>query len=217
VCIPNLGALPIIALVYLTHIPCLFACFYESVSCVYVFFSTCRSTCVARAACFVFCSIFLTTFLLSCSFVYKVNRHQCHCAYWCTHNPAHMPILLLHLHLPVSNSCVYVSENVLLHAFPSSSIFIHTYCRIHMYGLCSVLYLWASFCFLPSVFKNLIDTCVTVPVHVRATLLICLSSFSICIFISLIYEQINKSIRWSVKKLIFVPVTLQIHNECSKK
>jgi len=31
----------------------LFACFYESVSCVYVFFSTCRSTCVAHAACFV--------------------------------------------------------------------------------------------------------------------------------------------------------------------
>ena len=32
--IPNLGTLPIIASVSLTHIPCLFACFYESVSCV---------------------------------------------------------------------------------------------------------------------------------------------------------------------------------------
>jgi len=34
VSIPNLGALPIVASVSLTHIPCLFACFYESVSCV---------------------------------------------------------------------------------------------------------------------------------------------------------------------------------------
>jgi len=55
---PNPGALPLLDLVSLTHIPCLFACFHESVSCVYAFFSTCLSTCVARAACFVFCSIF---------------------------------------------------------------------------------------------------------------------------------------------------------------
>jgi len=37
----NLGALPIIASVSLTPIPCLFACFCESVSCEYAFFSTC--------------------------------------------------------------------------------------------------------------------------------------------------------------------------------
>ena len=35
----------------------------SAVSCVYTFFSTCLSTCVARAACFGFDSIFLTTFL----------------------------------------------------------------------------------------------------------------------------------------------------------
>jgi len=35
-------------------IPCLFACFYDSVSCVYTFFSTCLSACVVSAACFVF-------------------------------------------------------------------------------------------------------------------------------------------------------------------
>ena len=73
--IPNLGALPIIASVSLTHLPCRFACFHESVSCVYVFFSTCHSTCVARAAYFVFCSIFITPFF------YKFNRHLCHSAY----------------------------------------------------------------------------------------------------------------------------------------
>jgi len=51
--IPNPGPLPIIVSVSLTHNPCLFACFYESVLCVCAFFSTCLSTCVARAACFV--------------------------------------------------------------------------------------------------------------------------------------------------------------------
>jgi len=50
------------------HIPCLFACFYESVSCVYAFFSTCLSTCVASAARFVFSFVFITTFLFSVFF-----------------------------------------------------------------------------------------------------------------------------------------------------
>jgi len=45
------------------------ACFYEVVSCVYAFFFTFLSTYFACAACFVFCSIFRTTFCLlsSCS------------------------------------------------------------------------------------------------------------------------------------------------------
>jgi len=129
--IPSLGALKIITSVSLTHIPCLFACFYESMSCVYVFFSTCRSTCVGRSACFVFCSIFIITSLLSCSFFYKINRHLCHGAYWCMHKPAHMSAIL-HLHLPFSNSRACVSKHV--YAFPSSSIFIHTYRHIHMCG-----------------------------------------------------------------------------------
>jgi len=82
-------------------IPCLFACFYKSVSCVYAFFSTCLSTGVACAACFVFCLKFMTNFLFSFFF----------------------------------------------------------FCK----------------------FK---DTCVTVPIDKRITLLFCLSSFSVCIFIS---------------------------------
>jgi len=106
--------------------------------------------------------------------------------------------------------CVCVSKHV--YAFLSSSIFIHTYRHIHMYGLCSVLYIYPPFCFLSFVSKNLIDTYVTVPIDVRTTLLICLSSFSICIFISLIYEPTNKYIRLSVKKSIIAPVTLQIHD-----
>ena len=129
--IPNLGALPILASVSLTHPPCLFACFYESVSCVYAFFSTCRSTCVACAACFVFGSIFLTTFLFSSFFFYEFNRLLCHGAYWCTRNRAHLPIFLFHLHLHFSNSCVCVSKHI--YAFPPSSALIHIYCHIHKY------------------------------------------------------------------------------------
>jgi len=79
--IPNLGALRVIASVSLTYLPCLFACFCESVSYVYVVFSTYLSTCVARAACFVFCSISLTAFLFSFYFLYRFNRHLCHGAY----------------------------------------------------------------------------------------------------------------------------------------
>ena len=47
----------------------------------YAVFSTYLSTCVARAACFVFCSISLTAFLFSFFFFYKFNRHLCHGAY----------------------------------------------------------------------------------------------------------------------------------------
>jgi len=75
--IPSLGALPIIASVSLMHIPCLFACIYESVSCVHAFFSTCLSTCVERAVCFVFCSIFVTTFLFSFFFFYRPWAWPC--------------------------------------------------------------------------------------------------------------------------------------------
>jgi len=170
--IPNLGDLPIIASVSLTHIPCLFACFHESVSCVYTFFSPCLSTCVALAACFVLGSVLLTAFLFCFFSCYEFNGHLCHGAYWCAHNPAHMPILLFQLHLPFSNSCVcvYISENV--YAIPSPSIFLHTYRHIHMYVLCSVLYSQPPFCFLFSFSTHLIDTYVTVPIDVRIILLL---------------------------------------------
>jgi len=83
--------------------------------------------------------IYKRLFVYFCFFLYNFKRHLCHGAYWCTHNHAHMPILFFHLHLHFSNSCLWVSKHV--HAFPSSPIFIHIYRHIHMYGLCSVLYL----------------------------------------------------------------------------
>ena len=105
--IPNLGALPIIASDSLTHILFLFACFYEIVSCVNVFFSTCLSICVSCAAGFVFCSIFITwtTF-------FNFNMHLCHGACWCTHSLAHMPIFLFRLYLHFANSCVCVFQRL---------------------------------------------------------------------------------------------------------
>jgi len=57
------------------------------------------------------------------------------------------------------NPCVCASKHVC--AFPSSSIFVHTYRHLHMYGLCSVLCLSPSF-FFSSVFTNSTDTYVTV-------------------------------------------------------
>jgi len=133
--IPNLGAFSTIASVSLTHILCLFACFHEFVSCMYAFFSTCLSTCVAGAACFVFCFIFTTNFLFSFFFLYKVNRHLCHGAYWCTRSIAHMPVLLFLLHFLLSNSCMCVCQ--LVSTRPSSPTFTwsssYNYRHIHMY------------------------------------------------------------------------------------
>jgi len=138
--IPNLGALPITSVSSgsLTHLPCLFACFYVSVSCVYAVFSTCLSPCFVRAACLVFGSVSITTFLFSVSFFYTFNRHLCHGIYSCTHKPANMPTLFFNLHLHLSNS--YVRVYIHVYAFPSSSISIHTYRHIYMYVWCSVLY-----------------------------------------------------------------------------
>jgi len=155
------------------------------VSCAYAVFSTYLSTCVARAACFVFCSISLTAFLFSFFLFYKFNRHLCHGAYWCTHNPGYVPKFLVHLHLHFSNSCVCASKQIC--AFPSSSIFIHTYLHFHMYVLSSVLYSQAPFLFSFPFSTNLIDTYVTVPIHVLITLLISLSSVSFCISIFVIH------------------------------
>ena len=87
------------------------------------------------------CVLFYTYYHLFLFFFFshKFNRHLCHGAYSCTYKHAHMPIFFFHMRLHFSNSCVRVSKHV--YAFPSSSIFIHISRHIHLYGLCSVLYL----------------------------------------------------------------------------
>jgi len=123
----------------------------------------------------VLCTV-LTAFLFSFFVFYKFHRQLCHGAYWCTYNLANMPILLFHLQLPFSNSCICVFKHV--YAFPSSCILIHIYCHIYKYVLCPVLYLKPCLCFLSSSSTNLIDTYVTVPIDVRITPLIYLDSFA---------------------------------------
>jgi len=135
--IPNLGALPIIASVSLTHLPYLFACFYESVSCVYAFFSTCFSTCVARAACFEFGSVSITTFVFSFSFFYQFNRHLCHDAYSCTHKSANMP-KLLPIYIFISLNPAYVYANMYKH-FPPLP-YSYTYIDILICIVCVMFY-----------------------------------------------------------------------------
>jgi len=124
----------------LPHAPSLSVCLFLWVCVVCVCFLLYLSLypgCVVRAACFGIITIFLYAFC----FFYKFNRHLCHSAYWCTHNPAHMSILLFHMHLHFSNSCVCVSPSQHAYAFPSSSTFIHIYRYIHVYVLCDDLYL----------------------------------------------------------------------------
>jgi len=178
--------------------------------------------------CFVSCSLLI--FLFSFFLFYQVNRHLCHGAYWCTHNPAHvprlLPIYIFISHLPPTsrtlmlaskytyifqyillpllfeplvplcvlirvNSCVCVSQHV--YAFPSSSIFIHTYRHPHMYVLCSVLCPSPSFCFLSSVSTNFTDTYVTVPIDVRTTWSYAYPLFpSLSSFLKYMNKQINQ-------------------------
>jgi len=112
--IPNIGVLPIILSVSLTHVPCLYACFYECVSCGYAFFSTCLSICVSRAACFVLWSVFIITFFnLKIYFYIPIAVHIALpiCLYFssictfifCIHVYVYLPIYTLfpthHLHL----------------------------------------------------------------------------------------------------------------------
>jgi len=163
--IPNLGALPIIASVSLAHIPCLFACLYESVSCLYDFFSTCLSTCVASAAWFLFGFVIagvpssqalagvwsplweeyiylyikldhlFVLFLLFLRIQY-ISLVRCSCY---AYDHTHMSVLIFYLHVYYSDSWVCVSKHV--EGFPSFSIFVHIHRHFHVYCLYCVLYL----------------------------------------------------------------------------
>jgi len=159
-------------------IPCLFARFYESVSCVYAFLSTSLSTCVASAAWFVFGSVFINIFLFTFLFFYEYNRYLCHGA-------LDVRIRLLICLSPFSR-CIFI---ILIPAYVylnihRLSLLFHIRTQLSPYSyvyivLCSIYIpiCWFSF-FL---FRNLIDTCVTVSIYVMIPWLISLSSTSFCI------------------------------------
>jgi len=140
----NIGALPIIVWISLTHIPYLIACFYEFVTWVYAFFCTflSSSSCVLRATCSVFFSVLIIT---------SFNPDMHLCPYWCTHNPAHMPLFLFHLHLYCSiHVYVYMHIYTLFpphhvqfcfssHLYHCTSTFMYTLLPLHshLFSICT--------------------------------------------------------------------------------
>jgi len=138
----------VLALVSPTHLPCLRACLYESVSCVYVFFSTCRSTCVARAACFVFCSIFISTFLL----VIRMNL-----IIWMSSFSMYMCIILIPAYVWIKNHT---------HSPPFPYWYTFTDIVVCIFGVMSYTYTHVS-CVIFFFVRNSIDTCVKVSIDVR--------------------------------------------------
>jgi len=125
----------------------------------------------------VLCSVlyFLTTFMFSFFFFYKFNRHLCHGAYSCTHNPAHMPIFLFQVHLHFSNFGVCVSKHV--YAFPSSSTFIHIYSHVHIY-ICFDYSVMTPYNLFAQLTKRL---CVPAPSGVARCLHTCDPSPRVCV------------------------------------
>jgi len=87
--------------------------------------------------------------------------------------------------------CIFVSQ---IPAYVYVNMYTHFSPLPYSYTLIAIFNTWFVFfsillpiiCFLPSDSTDLIDTYVTVPIDVRTTLLIYLSSSSICIFIALI-------------------------------
>ena len=134
--VPSLGASTIIASVSLTHLPCLFACFYESVSCVFTFFSTCGSTYVARhsAACFGFCSVLITTFLLA-FFLFSSSLIDTYVTVLIDVRST-LLICLFSFSFDISffviNACVYVNLYTHFPPLPYSCTFIAIFICIHV-------------------------------------------------------------------------------------
>jgi len=81
-----------------------------------------------------FCGLFyIHNHLFLFSFLFqKSDRHLCHGAYQCMHDPAHIPRLPAHLYLHFFNSCKYVSKNLL-----TFSLLFHI--RTHL-SICSCVW-----------------------------------------------------------------------------
>jgi len=96
-----------------------------------------------------------------------------------THDPSHMSVLLLYLHVSYSKFPAYVST--LVYAPPSSSILVHIYRQFSyvLFVLCSILIPMFLFPFF--FLRNSIDTWVTLSIDVIIPLHISYPSDSFCI------------------------------------
>ena len=174
-------------------------------------------------------------------FFYKINRHLGHGAYWCMHNPSHMPRLLpiciFICHLPNSHTLILTSKYTyifqyillpllyeplvplccLLHV--NSCVCIYTCIRISLlfhihtpWYLPPSSYVWFVFCSIRmSIFSFSFFWFYKSHRHLchgaywcMHNLLTCPTCFSICKFISLIYELTNKWIWLSAGKKIII-------------
>jgi len=105
---PNLGALPIIASVFPTHIPSLSVCLHVYKSIMYDFFCTCLCTCVLCTACFV---IFNHISPLS---VYSYTE--------CVNPYVSLPFSLHAFLIPSENTLLSVAVSVFETTLPSISV-----------------------------------------------------------------------------------------------
>ena len=138
------------------EIPSLFACFYESVSCVYAFFSTCLPTCVTSAVWFVSGFVIITTFLSSFFFFREFYRYRCYGAL-----DVRTTLLLC-----LSPSCIcmiiilipaYVYLNIHTHfpPLPNSYIFITTFISMFFDMFYSCTHLFVLFLLVPKLIRHL--------------------------------------------------------------
>ena len=166
-------------------IPCLFACFYESVLCVYAFFSTCLCTCVAIAAWFVFGFVFITTFMFSFIFLCEFNTflmtvlllYAWPCSYVC---PPFLSACFFIILIPA-----YVYLNIHTH-FPPLP-FSYTFIAIFIYNVCSMyyIYIYGFVCFLlfPKLNTHLcygVYWCNHIPTHILILWFLVYFHFSTC-------------------------------------
>ena len=97
------------------------------------------------------CSLIITISLFDFFFFCRFNRHLCHGAYWCTHNPAHMPKLL-----PI---CIFIPH------LPNSKIKDCTHWHINPRKL--------LFCLCVLSYSSFLYTCVCVFLHFQSPLQEC--------------------------------------------
>ena len=138
------------------EIPRLFACFYESVSCVYVFFSTCLSTCVASVVWFVLGFVIITTFLSSFFFFFEFNIYRCHGALdvrttllLCL-SPSCICVLII-----LIPAYVYLNIHMLFPPLP----YLYTFIAIFISMFCDMFYscthLFVLFLLVPKLIRHL--------------------------------------------------------------
>jgi len=149
--IPNPGALPIIASVSPQPIPCLFACFYESVSYVYDVFSTCLSSCVASAAWFVFGFVFIATSFLSSFFYCEFNTYFKHSTL-----VIRMTLLICLSSFSICMFIILIPANVYLNMYTDFPPLPYSYTFIALFicVVCVMVYTYNRLCLNSSFFET---------------------------------------------------------------